>query len=100
MEIWWNLGGIEIYNNTLKGSIDFCDSWDQYGVGYGVKIYDNDIGYSTSSNLWEPGIRFEGTHVDDYVFRNKFHNINIIKLKCSFIFFYNRCFRIDECFSC
>lgn len=77
MEIWWNLGGIEIYNNTLKGSIDFCDSWDQYGVGYGVKIYDNDIGYSTSSNLWEPGIRFEGTHVDDYVFRNKFHNINI-----------------------
>lgn len=77
IEVWWDLGGLEIYDNVLNGTIDLCDSWDQYSVGYGAKVYDNDIGYSTSANQWEPGIRLEGSHLDTYVFRNKFHNINI-----------------------
>lgn len=77
IEVWWDLGGLEIYNNTLNGSIDLCDSWDHYGVGYGAKVYDNDIGYSSSANLWEPGIRLEGSHLSNYIYRNKFHNINI-----------------------
>ena len=25
--------------------IDLCDSWDQYGIGFASKIYDNVIGY-------------------------------------------------------
>ena len=77
IEVWWDLGGLEIYDNVLNGTIDLCDSWDHYGVGYGARVYDNDIGYVTSTNEWEPGIRLEGSHLDTYIFRNKFHNINI-----------------------
>lgn len=77
IEIWWDLGGLEIYNNYCEGAIDLCDSWDQYGAGYGAKIYDNEIGYPSSTGEWEPGIRLENSHLDTYIFRNYFHNISI-----------------------
>ena len=75
IEAWWNLGGIEIYNNVLNGSIDLCDSWDLYGVGFATKIYDNDIGYPTTTNEYDTGIIIEGTHIGDSIFRNKIHHV-------------------------
>ena len=75
IEIWWDLGGLEIHDNILNGSIDLCDSWDHYGAGYGAKIYDNDIGYPTTTNEYDTGIILEDTHIDTYIFRNKIHNV-------------------------
>lgn len=75
IEVWCDLGGLEIYDNVINGSIDLCDSWDQYGVGYGAKIYDNDIGYPTVTNEYDVGIVIEGSHLGTYIFRNKIHNV-------------------------
>jgi|WetSurSiteA1Bulk_404760.scaffolds.fasta_scaffold00217_9 hypothetical protein len=77
IELWFDLGGQEIYNNNITGCIDFCDSWDQYGVGYGSRIYDNDIGQLSlgSISLLDRAIHFEGAHIDSYVFRNYIHHV-------------------------
>lgn len=75
IEIWWNLGGLEVYDNVLNGSIDLCDSWDHYDVGYASRIYDNDIGYPTTTNDYDIGIIIEGSHIGDYIFRNKIHHV-------------------------
>ena len=75
IEIWCDLGGLEIYNNIVNGSIDLCDSWDQYGVGYGARIFDNDIGYSTITNQNDAGIVIEGSHLGTYIFRNRIHHV-------------------------
>lgn len=75
IEIWWDLGSLEIYDNVLNGSIDLCDSWDHYGAGYGAKIYDNDIGYPTTTTEYDTGIILEDTHIDTYIFRNKIHHV-------------------------
>jgi hypothetical protein len=75
IEIWWNLGGLEVYDNVLNGSIDLCDSWDHYDVGYASRIYNNDIGYSTTTNEYDTGIIIEGSHLGDSIFRNKIHHV-------------------------
>lgn len=75
IEIWWDLGGTEVYNNTCEGAIDLCDSWDQYGAGYGIRCYNNDIGYSQNTTNLDRGILFEGTHVDTYVYNNHIHHV-------------------------
>ena len=75
IEIWWDLGGTEIYGNTCEGALDLCDSWDQYGAGYGLRCYDNNIGYSQNTTNLDRGILFEGTHVDTYVYNNHIHHV-------------------------
>jgi hypothetical protein len=76
IEVWWDLGGTEIYNNVSQGSFDLCDSWDQYGAGYGIKCYDNNIGYSALGTGLDRGILFEGTHVSNYIYRNYIHHVS------------------------
>jgi len=75
IEIWWNLGGLEIYDNVINGSIDLCDSWDRYNVGYASRIYNNDIGYPTTTNEYDTGIIIEASHLGDYIFQNKIHHV-------------------------
>lgn len=75
IEIWWDLGGLEIYENVVNGSIDLCASFDHYGLGYGAKIYDNDIGYPTTSNEHDTGINLEHSHMGTYIYRNKIHHV-------------------------
>jgi len=75
IEIWWDLGGTEVYNNTCEGALDLCDSWDQYGAGYGIRCYNNNIGYSQNTTNLDRGILFEGTHIDTYVYNNHIHHV-------------------------
>jgi len=75
MEIWWDLGGTEIYNNYCEGALDLCDSWDQYGVGYGIKCYNNEIGYSSNTTSLDRGILFEGSHLKTHVYNNHIHHV-------------------------
>jgi hypothetical protein len=77
IEVWWDLGGLEIYNNTLSGSIDLCHQWDLYAVGYGAKIYGNDIGYPTSTTNIDYGIRLEDHHISCYIYKNKIHHVAV-----------------------
>jgi len=75
IEIWWDLGGTEIYDNYCEGAIDLCDSWDQYSAGWGMKCYNNNIGYSSNTTSLDRGILFEGTHIDTYVYNNHIHYV-------------------------
>jgi hypothetical protein len=77
IEMWGSAGGCEIYNNTIKGTIDIPNSHKDlswYGVPYpegaysfGTKIYNNTIGWESSmpigSGDGEFGIRLEANQV-------------------------------------
>jgi uncharacterized protein (TIGR02145 family) len=74
MEFWNLMGGIEIYGNTITGSIDFS-GW--YGVqkgayDYSVWVHNNTIGIS-SGNL--TGIYFEIYEENAIIERNTFSNV-------------------------
>jgi hypothetical protein len=74
IEMWNLMGGIEIYGNTITGSIDFS-GW--YGVikgaySYGAWIHDNSIGISAGGLT---GIYFEIYSTDILVERNTISNV-------------------------
>lgn len=75
IEIWWDLGGTEIYNNYCEGAIDLCDSWDHYDVGFGIRCHDNEVGYSANTTNLDRGILFEGTHIKTFVYNNHIHHV-------------------------
>lgn len=75
IEIWWDLGGTKIHDNYCEGALDLCDSWDQYGVGWGIDCYNNEIGYSSNTTNLDRGILFEGTHIKTYVHHNYIHHV-------------------------
>jgi hypothetical protein len=79
IEMWNCLGGIEIYNNTMTGSIDFSGT---YGVAkgvysYGVWIHNNIIGEDTNSSQtkWTRGVQFEQQAEGIIVEKNWFKNM-------------------------
>jgi hypothetical protein len=74
LEMWNLMGGIEIYGNTITGSIDFS-GW--YGVqkgayAYGAWVHDNTIGISVGGLT---GIYFEIYSSDVVVERNTISNV-------------------------
>ncbi|MEN6569050.1 MAG: right-handed parallel beta-helix repeat-containing protein [Rikenellaceae bacterium] len=79
IELWSSRGGIEIYNNTLKGAIDFggYDTNDSTAVyGYAAKVYNNVIGWDATQTYSTSGIYFElGIHDGVYIYNNEFKNI-------------------------
>jgi uncharacterized repeat protein (TIGR02059 family) len=79
IEMWNCLGGIEIYNNTMTGSIDFSGT---YGVAkgvysYGAWIHNNIIGEDTNSSRtkWTRGVQFEQQAEGIIVEKNWFKNM-------------------------
>jgi hypothetical protein len=90
IELWFNAGGCEIFNNVIKGTVDIPNSsrdLSSMGVTYpegtysfGTKIYNNVIGWDNSmpigSGDGEFGIRLEAHQ--DYTF---IYN-NLIKNEC------------------
>jgi uncharacterized repeat protein (TIGR02059 family) len=80
IEMWNCLGGIEIYNNTMTGSIDFSGT---YGVAkgvysYGAWIHNNIIGEATVSNQnakLTRGVQFEQQAEGIIVEKNWFKNM-------------------------
>lgn len=77
IELWYGLGGIEIYNNTIYGSIDIVHG-KKGNYDYALYVHNNTIGYeslqrnSTSAN--NGGIfierEVEGIIVRGNIFRN------------------------------
>jgi len=47
IELWYCMGGIEIYNNTMTGSLDFGEPVAKGAYTYGAWIHDNTIGRAT-----------------------------------------------------
>lgn len=73
MEIRWNYGGFEIYNNTIMGTVDLCYNYAG-SSGYSVKVYNNLIGQDAIDNLYTASMDFEADTYDAYVFDNTFKN--------------------------
>jgi hypothetical protein len=80
IEFWNCLGGIEIYNNTMTGSIDFSGT---YGVAkgvysYGAWIHNNIIGEATVSSQnakLTRGVQFEQQAEGIIIEKNWFKNM-------------------------
>jgi hypothetical protein len=79
IEVWNTLGGLEIYNNTVRGgNIDIAGSATIKGdYAFGAKIYNNIIGPATyTSGFEEYGVAFEMDAEDIYIYKNHFRNLS------------------------
>ena len=80
IELWNWMGGIEIYNNHIEGSID-VDHVVKGDYTFGTKIHNNFFGYPslpTSSGNWtnlNAGIYIEFACNDVNIFDNEFKNL-------------------------
>ena len=75
IELWNLIGGNEIYNNTIVGSVDLC--WTTASInGYSVKVYNNIIGTDTKQSQAESGIQLEDGGENIYIYNNLFKNLN------------------------
>ena len=81
IELWSQRGGVEIYDNVIKGAIDLggLDTNDDGGYGYAAKIYRNNIGHDalpSGGNI--AGIAVElGQHGGLYIYQNRFHHVEV-----------------------
>ena len=80
IELWYWMGGCEIYNNYMEGSIDI----DHVTTGiysFGLKVYGNTFGYTTlppSSGDWtnlSAGLYIEFACTSVFIYGNTFHNL-------------------------
>ena len=72
----FNESGLEIYNNTIQGSIDMNhQSKEEYA--YSVYIHDNTIGPQTLNTKMESGIIFEFSTETAIVSNNKIRNVTV-----------------------
>jgi uncharacterized repeat protein (TIGR02059 family) len=79
IELWNCMGGIEIYNNTMTGSIDFSGGYGTMkgAYSYGAWIHNNTIGQATVSNTsrWTRGVQFEISSEGIIIEKNLFKNM-------------------------
>lgn len=72
--------GLEIYGNTIQGSIDLNYNFNRKGYGYCAWIHDNIIGPVTTGTKVEGGVIFEfrteAAIVENNVFRNLTYGIS------------------------
>jgi uncharacterized repeat protein (TIGR02059 family) len=81
MELWNCRGGIEIYGNTMNGSIDMsgdnpapCN--DEGGYGFAAKIHHNTIGWDTWQDHEQMGVDIERAHTGGmYIYNNHFKKL-------------------------
>lgn len=79
LEFWNIRGGVEIYNNTTNGSIDFGGQTmtDAAGYGFSAKVHNNTIGWSSMQGAEQLGIDIEGTQTGGlYIYNNHFKNLS------------------------
>lgn len=75
IELTKNLGGLEIYNNTISGAID--GDYDTKGdYDYCLYLHNNIIGKPVRSNLLEIGLDLENKISDVIVRYNHFYNLS------------------------
>ena len=77
MEFWYSEGGIEIFNNTIIGSVDIAGGYTLRGTyPYGMDLHDNIIGPEELRNVTEVAITLEGEWHDVYVRNNLIRNVS------------------------
>ncbi|WP_428737509.1 hypothetical protein [Sulfurimonas sp.] len=77
IEFWNSLGGFEIYENIIYGSIDIAGASGGSDVDYAWSVHDNTIGYSSfqtyNTGASNGGIFIEGEQTGGgYAYRNLF----------------------------
>lgn len=75
IENWNDMGGCQYYNNNLQGQVDFTNTYDLIGAGYGSWFHDNIVGFASTPTNTEVGVTPEAGLVDkciisDNIFRN------------------------------
>ena len=76
MEFWHSKGGIEVYNNILKGNVDFGGYGSFKGAyAYSVYFHDNICGWDATQTYENKGFQFESTTEYGIVENNVFKNI-------------------------
>jgi len=82
VELWTQRGGIEFYNNTVRGALDLggYDTNDSLNYGFAAKIYNNTF-YTDTSRVYpyiENGIVLERNSSGGlYIYNNAFNNLAI-----------------------
>jgi hypothetical protein len=75
IELWNTIGGLEIYNNVISGSIDIARAIPGT-YGYSFKVYNNTLGYNSIQPALdgegETGIRLEAYAENVYIYNNYF----------------------------
>jgi hypothetical protein len=75
IEWWWDLGGTDIYNNTMCGAMDFVNMVDHVGAGYSINFYNNYIGWPSLPSTQERGILLEGKCEYMNIYQNKIERV-------------------------
>ena len=76
MEFWHSQGGIEVYNNVLKGNVDFGGYGSFKGTyAYSVYFHGNVCGWDTPQADENVGFQFESTTQYGIVENNVFKNL-------------------------
>jgi hypothetical protein len=80
IELWNNMGEVEIYNNIITGAgIDLSGHFGSIkgAYPYGTWIHDNQVGYSTiSKSYYTAAIFLEGRHEATIIERNFLHDVD------------------------
>lgn len=82
MELFYSMGGNEIYNNKIKGGyIDLCWNYSPAPFTYSIDIYNNTIGTDSPVNYYMLGICLEtnskGVIIRNNHIKNCSHPINL-----------------------
>ena len=81
IELFNSKGGIEIYNNTIQGTVDFAGNTgiglnDEGGYGFAAKVYNNIIRQSGLRTNEESGIDIERSCTGGfYIYNNYLNNL-------------------------
>lgn len=79
IELWTCRGGVQIYNNTVSGGIDFggVSTTDTYGYGFAVMLHDNNIELAALQASDHTGVIIESDISGGvYVFNNTIKNFS------------------------
>lgn len=68
-------GGIEIYDNTISGKIDWGNQALKGAYAYSVSFHDNIVGPATMESVYTDGIQFEYASQDVKIYNNLFKNL-------------------------
>lgn len=75
IELWFIMSGTEIYDNRIYGSIDLSNPLDYDALGYSARVYDNDIGWSSTPITLDVGIYIEAQAEYVQIYRNRIHHV-------------------------
>jgi nicotinamide mononucleotide transporter len=75
IELWNVLGGMEIYGNTIEGSIDIVNT-SKNSYKFGVWLHDNKVSQQKLNSHFESGVIFELSTEAAIVEGNNFNNIS------------------------